>query len=76
MSDDKRFDFSDADRAPLAGKAKVVRRKFLLELGSVVSPDTGHARSFGPKPARRKPPADAVSALASDRKPDVGRDRA
>src|SRR5438094_5376043 len=36
----KRIRFTDAERALLARKAKVVGRKALLELDTVVSPDT------------------------------------
>src|ERR1700681_2011677 len=36
----KRIRFTDAERALLAGKAKVVGRKALLELETIVSPDT------------------------------------
>jgi hypothetical protein len=36
----KRIRFTDAERAPLARKAKAVGRKSLLELDTIVSPDT------------------------------------
>jgi hypothetical protein len=36
----KRIRFTDAERALLARKAKAVGRKALLELGTIVSPDT------------------------------------
>lgn len=36
----KRIRFTDAERALLARKAKAVGRKSLLELGTIVSPDT------------------------------------
>src|SRR6185503_14101005 len=36
----KRIRFTDAERAPLARKAKAVGRKALLKLDTIVSPDT------------------------------------
>lgn len=36
----KRIRFTDAERALLARKTKVVRRKALLKLDTIVSPDT------------------------------------
>src|SRR2546422_9977827 len=48
----RRIRFTDAERALLARKAKAVGRKALLELDTIVSPDTllrWHRRLVGPK---------------------------
>jgi hypothetical protein len=63
----KRIRFTDAERALLARKAKAVRRKALLELETIVSPDTlmrwqrrlvaqkwNFSKRRGPSGARRK----------------------
>ena len=48
----KRLRFTDAERALLARKAKALGRKALLELGSIVTPDTllrGHCQFVAAK---------------------------
>lgn len=71
----KRIRFNDAERALLARKAKAVGRKALLELDTIVSPDTlmrWHRRLVAQKwelhtPPRPRPTSDHVRDFEADR---------
>jgi hypothetical protein len=70
----KRIRFTDAERALLARRAKAVGRKALLQLDTIVSPDTpAVASAIGGAEMELRPPTRTWS--AEDHARDLGVDR-